>query len=265
MPDARQRSPGNGRLGSGLRRGEKSFRPGQGKTLGRRVQMALHGNADNHDDTRDYGRYVDSAESPRPNLIPDGVLSQAHLLPDGARCHEQVPGWQIPNADTMDVSTNDNLFWGAKRVDGRNALWIGTRAEAHLEPSWDLSRRIPVKGGTGYSASCQLRGQVAGEALWSHCSALVIFYDEKGTWLGHHGLGGTDIQKTPGQWQPRRSQFITPAGATSIGFRAGSGHSPSACLARCPRIQHRRRRRAVSKSRHAFTFFLVSPAISRPG
>lgn len=195
-------------------------RPGQAKTLGRRVQMALHGTADNHQETGHYGRYVVSAESPQPNLVPDGALTEAPVLPEGARGHENVPGWRIPNADTMDAATKQNLFWGAKRVDGRNALWIGTRAESHLETSWDLSPRIPVKGGTGYSASCQVRGRVAGEALWSHCSALVIFYDDKGNWLGHQGLGGIDIQKTPGQWQPRGSRFITPANATSISFRA---------------------------------------------
>lgn len=195
-------------------------RPGEATALGRRVQMALHGTAANRENTSHYGRYVVSAEPPRPNLVPDGALSRASLLAADARGHEAVPGWLISHPATMPSPADESLSWGAKRVDGRNALWIGTRAEAHLETSWDLSPRIPIKGGTGYSASCHLRGQVAGEALWSHCSALVIFFDDKGNWLGHQSLGGVDVQRTPGQWQRRQSRFITPAGATSIGLRA---------------------------------------------
>jgi len=30
-----------------------------------------------------------------------------------------------------------------KRIDDRSALWIGTEAEAHIEPTWHL--RVPAQ------------------------------------------------------------------------------------------------------------------------
>ena len=194
--------------------------PDQAVKLGRRVQMALHGTAGNNNDTSNYGRYLLSAEAPQANLVPDGALLEVPLSPADFRGHAVIPGWRLLGADKMDAAAKENLFWGAKEVDGRNALWIGTQAEAHLENAWELERPIPVKAGTGYSASCQMRGRVEGKAVWAQCAAIVIFYDAKGAWLGHRELGGVDVQKTPGQWRPCGSRFITPAGTASLGFRA---------------------------------------------
>jgi hypothetical protein len=194
-------------------------RPEQAVKLGRRVQMALHGTAGNHSDTSNYGRYVLSGEQPQANLIPDGALRGAPLLPADARGHADIPGWRILGADKTDAATKAKLFWGAKQVDGRNALWIGTGAEAHLETTWELAQAIPAKGGTGYSASCQVRGRIDGKAVWAHWNSIVIFLDAKGNWLGHHNLGGIDLHKTPDQWRPCTGTFITPAGTASIGMR----------------------------------------------
>jgi hypothetical protein len=194
-------------------------RPDQAVKLGRRVRMALHGTAGAQGDASDYGRYELSGEPPQVNLIPDGALRGAALSPADARGHADVPGWRLLGADKTDAVTKAKLFWGAKQVDGRNALWIGTGAEAHLETAWELAQPIPAKGGTGYSASCEVRGRVDGKAVWAHGNAIVIFLDAKGNWLGHHNLGGIDLQKTPDQWRPCTGSFITPAGTTSIGMR----------------------------------------------
>ena len=195
-------------------------RPDQAGKLGRRVQMALHGTAGNHTDTSNYGRYLLSAEAPQANLIPNGALRGAPLSPADARGHDAIPGWHIRDAEKIDAAAREKLFWGAKAVDGRNALWIGTQAEAQLGTVWDQERGIPVKASTGYAASCQLRGRVEGKAEWAFGNVMVYFLDAKGNWLGHQPLGGIDIQKTPDQWRPCGSRFITPAGTATLVFRA---------------------------------------------
>lgn len=192
---------------------------GQAILLGRRVQMALHGTAGNHTDTSNYGRYLLSAETPQPNLVVDGSLGRVPVVPASERTRSEVPGWRIPDAEKNPPAAQRNLFWGARRVDGRNALWIGTSAEAHLETAWEQGQGIRVKEGAGYAASCQLRGQVDGEATWAHCRAIVFFLDDKGRWLGHQELGGLDVQKNPGRWRACGSRFITPAGTATIRFR----------------------------------------------
>lgn len=193
--------------------------PDQEVKLGRRIQMALHGTANNHVETSNYGRYILSDESIQANLIKNGDFRTAELLAADARGKSTVPGWHLPNAHELDPAVKNQVFWGAKRVDDKNALWIGTGAEAHIEPVWDL--RVPVKGGAGYSAACLLRGKVDGEAMWAHGRIGVMFFDAAGKFLGHHGLGNIDVRKTPNQWQKCQGNFITPAGTASVGFRAG--------------------------------------------
>ncbi|OGV73409.1 MAG: hypothetical protein A3K19_10920 [Lentisphaerae bacterium RIFOXYB12_FULL_65_16] len=194
-------------------------RPDQTVKLGRRIQMALHGTAANNTTTTDYGRYTLSADSPRPNLVRNGAFTDSEPLPPDARAKSDVNGWRMANAEALAPAARDATFWGVKRVDGRTALWLGTAAEAHIEPCWDV--RIPVKETTGYSVSCLQRGRVDGKAEWASCNAGVMFFDSKGGFIGHRSLGGLDIQKVPDQWRAANTNFVTPAGTASIGFRAG--------------------------------------------
>lgn len=194
-------------------------RPDQAVKLGRRVQMALHGTAGNNRTTANYGRYTLSDEPLRPNLVPNGDFSQTTPLQPDARAQGNVPGWRMAKARKLEQDVKDQVFWGVKRVADKNALWIGTRAEAHIEPTWD--GRVPAKAGTGYTASCLLRGRVDGEAQWAFCNVTMMFFDAQGKYLGHRKLGGIDVRKTPGQWQPCGGSFVTPTGTALVGFRAG--------------------------------------------
>ena len=194
-------------------------RPDQAVKLGRRVQMALHGTALNHKTTANYGRCTLSGEPLRPNLVPNSDFSQTTPLAPDARVQDTVPGWRMANVRKLDPAVREKVFWGVKRIDDRNAVWTGAHAEAHIEPTWDL--RVPAKASAGYTASCLLRGRVDGEAQWAFCNVGVMFFDAQGEFLGHRKLGGIDVQKTPDQWQLCKGSFITPAGTTSVGFRAG--------------------------------------------
>jgi hypothetical protein len=205
--------------------------PDRALKLGRRVQMALHGTANNNIDTSRYGRYVLVSEEPQANLISDGALSQAPLVPADFRGHADVPGWRFSGAEKTpwsgvseimswrDAATKEELFWGAKRVDGRNALWIGTQAEEHIEAWWE--RLIPVKADTPYAAFCQLRGSVQGKAQWASGGAMVYFLNANGGWLGHRRLEAVRLQETPDQWRTVTASFITPADTSTIGVRTG--------------------------------------------
>ncbi|MFZ2654483.1 MAG: LamG-like jellyroll fold domain-containing protein [Victivallales bacterium] len=185
----------------------------------RKTQMALHGSAANCNDTSNFGRYQLLPEGRKlgANLIKNGNLTEDSGEDATKNDHGSVTGWVLRNEDVVKKLLDKEpgkIRWGLRDDDGKRALWISSSATVNAEPRW--SQTVPAKEKTGYTVSCRMRYKVEGKVAWLAGRASAVFFDSKGTFLGHQAIGSADRD-----WGSYSGNVITPAGTASIGVWCG--------------------------------------------
>ncbi|MBL4702147.1 MAG: hypothetical protein JKX85_12915, partial [Phycisphaeraceae bacterium] len=181
--------------------------------MARKTQMALHGIAENSNDTSHFGRYrLLGHQAPAvTNLLRNTNLSQSK--------GQKIPSWRF--SKTVDNATDDiaaQIKGGVKEVDGKRVLWICASSEAQSHSMWDQT--IPATAETAYAVSFRLKGKIQGKKKWCGGGGSVFFLGKKGKWLGSHPIGRM-AATLAGDWGTFKANIITPAGTKSMGFRFG--------------------------------------------